>query len=121
MSVGIEYAVARETDVPVGSHIVVAVNGREIGIFNVHGTLYALPNVCVHQNGPLCRGGVGGTLMSNAETNWKPTWAFDGEIVACPWHSIEYNIRTGQCLPFPEKRLPVYPVEVRDEWIHVRL
>ena len=51
-----EYVVARVEELPKGSHVVVEVQGREIGIFNVNGKFYGLPNVCTHQNGPLCRG-----------------------------------------------------------------
>jgi nitrite reductase/ring-hydroxylating ferredoxin subunit len=114
-----EYTLAELKDVPEGSHIIVRVREREIGIFNVHGKLYALPNVCVHQNGPLCRGAVSGTVYAGAETNWERTWVCEGEIVVCPWHSVEYNITTGQCLAWPEKRLPLYPVHVDGEKIKV--
>ncbi len=117
----VEHTVAQVNDVPEGSHIVVQVQGRELGIFNVHGKFYALPNVCIHQNGPLCRGKISGTLMSGQETDWKPTWVCEGEIVICPWHAIEYNITTGQCLAYPHRHLPVYPVRVKDGMLQVSL
>ena len=47
--------------IPPGSHRVVEVNGRQIGVFNIDGEFYALPNACFHQNGPLCRGMLSGT------------------------------------------------------------
>lgn len=114
-----EYAVARIDELPEGAHIVVEVNGREIGLFNVKGTLYALPNVCVHQSGPLCRGAISGTLEAGTETNWQRRWAHEGEIVVCPWHALEYNITTGQCLAYPNRRLPLYPVVVKDDEVKV--
>jgi len=117
----IEYTVANVEDVPPGSHIVIEVNGREIGIFNVDGKFYALPNACVHQNGPLCRGAVSGTLAAGPETRWQRTWVCEGEIIVCPWHSVEYNITTGQCLAWPEKRLPVYSVQVDAQFLKVTL
>ena len=52
------YVVANVADVPDGKHIVVEVRGREIGVFNVRGRFFALPNACFHQNGPLCRGAI---------------------------------------------------------------
>ncbi len=116
-----EYTVANVQDVPEGGHIVVEVRGREIGVFNVHGKYYALPNACFHQNGPLCRGAVSGTLVSSAETGWKRVWAFDQEIVVCPWHALEFNITTGQCLAYPNRRVPVYEVKVDDQQIKVIL
>lgn len=116
-----EYVVARVEDVPEGRHIVVDVRGRQIGVFNVRGTYYALPNICIHQNGPLCRGEVGGTLVSDATTDWKPIWSHEGEIIVCPWHTLEFNVTTGQCLAYPDRHLPVYEVKVEDYQIKVIL
>ena len=116
-----KYVVAKETDVPVGGRMVVKVRKREIGIFNIGGKLYALPNVCVHQGGPLCRGAISGTLISNAETDWKHQWVHEGAIVVCPWHALEYNITTGQSLAYPNRRLPTYEVRVKDGVIVLRM
>jgi nitrite reductase/ring-hydroxylating ferredoxin subunit len=108
------YVVANAADVPEGQHLIVRVRGREIGLFNVRGRFYALPNACFHQNGPLCRGAVGGTLIANADTGWKNAWAYEGEIIVCPWHALEYNVTTGQCLAYPDRRLPTWEVQVQD-------
>ena len=116
-----EYVVARVEELPKGSHVVVEVQGREIGIFNVNGKFYGLPNVCTHQNGPLCRGAVTGTLVVSAETGWKLQWVHDGEIVRCPWHTLEYNITTGQCLAHPKRRLRTYEVKVENGQVKVIL
>ena len=115
------YDVASVDDIPEGKHLLVEVRGREIGIFNVKGQYYALPNVCLHQNGPLCQGAVSGTLVSSAETDWKRTWAHDGEIIVCPWHSLEFNIITGECLAYPNRKLPTYRVAVEGQRINVFL
>ena len=34
----------------------ISVKGRDIGVFNVKGEYFALPNRCPHPGGPLCRG-----------------------------------------------------------------
>jgi nitrite reductase/ring-hydroxylating ferredoxin subunit len=115
------YRVAPLAEFPPGSHRVVKVGRREIGIFNVDGTFYALPNLCTHQLGPLCKGKVSGTVICTRETKWKLQWGFDGEIVTCPWHGMEYHIPTGKCLAFPEIRLRSYEVWVEDEQVMVRL
>jgi nitrite reductase/ring-hydroxylating ferredoxin subunit len=116
-----EVTVARVAEVPEGTHIVVKANGREIGIFNVHGSFYALPNNCFHQNGPVCEGIVGGAMVSSAETGWKKAYGYDGEIVICPWHALEFNVKTGQSLAFPNKKLPVISVRVDGDEIKVSL
>jgi nitrite reductase (NADH) small subunit len=116
-----EYVVANITDLPEGSHIVVNVAGREIGVFNVHGHYYAYPNACFHQNGPVCKGSVSGTLVASQETDWRKQWVHDGEILVCPWHSLEFNLTTGQCIAFPKRRLPTYQVKVNDGQIAIVL
>jgi nitrite reductase (NADH) small subunit len=43
------HVVGNLSDFPEGSHRVVRVGRREIGVFNIGGELYGLPNVCPHQ------------------------------------------------------------------------
>jgi nitrite reductase/ring-hydroxylating ferredoxin subunit len=119
--VSTDYVVAQVGDLPVGSHIVVQAGTREIGVFNVGGRYYALPNTCFHQNGPLCRGEVSGTVQANALTGWKPAWVREGEIIVCPWHTTEFDIATGRCLADPSRRMPTYEVIVEGSEIKVRM
>lgn len=116
------HAVGDVSDFPPGSHKVVRVGGREVGIFNIGGNLYGLPNVCPHQSGPLCEGRLTtGTLVSREENGWKPEWSNEGEIIACPWHGLEYHVPTGQCLAYPRIRLRSYEVEVENGKVRVLL
>jgi nitrite reductase/ring-hydroxylating ferredoxin subunit len=119
--VATDYVVAQVEDLPMGTHKIVQVRGREIGVFNVAGRYYALPSNCIHQNGPLCRGSVSGTVESSAEGGWKPTWVREGEIVICPWHTMEFDITTGRCLAEPRRRIPTYQVTVVDSEIWVSI
>jgi nitrite reductase (NADH) small subunit len=116
------HVVGSVSDFPEGSHRVVRVGGREVGVFNIRGEFYALPNLCPHQTGPLCEGKTTtGTLVAGEETGWKLEWACEGEIMACPWHGLEYHVPTGRCLAFPNIRLRRYEVEVEDGQVKVRL
>lgn len=116
-----EYIVGKLEDFPIGSHKVVKVKNREVGVFNVNGELYALPNLCPHQVGPLCEGKVAGTLTANKDTNWKREWIKDGEIVACPWHGLEYDIKSGECLAFPKMKIRTYKITVEDNQIKMTI
>jgi nitrite reductase (NADH) small subunit len=109
-----EYEVGTAESIGPGEHCVVTVGNRQIGIFNVDGDFYALANACFHQNGPLCRGRVSGALIAGPGSDYKPEWRLDGEVVVCPWHSLEFHIKTGRCLAYPNRRVPTYPVRVRD-------
>jgi nitrite reductase (NADH) small subunit len=114
--------VGRVTDFPEGTHRVVRVGRREIGVFNIRGRLYGLPNLCPHQTGPLCEGRrLTGTLAADAGSGWRPRWTMDGEVVACPWHGLEYHVPTGRCLAYPEIQLRRYEVSVEGEDVVVAL
>jgi nitrite reductase (NADH) small subunit len=117
-----DHVVGPLEDFPEGSHRVVEVAGREIGIFNVGGELHGLPNVCPHQTGPVCEGKImTGSLRSTAATGWRPGWVHDGEVIVCPWHGLEYHVPTGQCMAFPHIRLRRYDVLVEDGEVVVRI
>ena len=88
------YIVASVDEIPPGERKVVDIAGRSIGVFNVHGEYYALRNRCPHQGGPLCTGPVGGFVSSSGPGEYHLTR--HGEILRCPWHGWEFDIRTGQ-------------------------
>ena len=53
--------------------------------------------------------------MADAEGRWLPRWEHEGEIVACPWHGLEYHVPSGRCLAFPEIVLRRYDVVVEGD------
>jgi nitrite reductase (NADH) small subunit len=117
-----EHVVGEVSDFPEGSHKVVKVGRREIGVFNIRGEFYGLPNVCPHQTGPLCEGKPAlGTLVANAEGGWKFEWVNEGEIVACPWHGLEYHVPTGKCIAHPNVNLRSYEMVAEEGKVKVRL
>jgi nitrite reductase (NADH) small subunit len=106
-------------DLPEGGRVLATQGSRQIGVFNVQGDLHALPNICPHQLGPLCTGKISGTLVSTKESGWSPEWKWEGEILTCPWHGLEFHIRTGQSLAYPNISLRKYEVFVDDGVIKV--
>lgn len=108
-----KYAVATVAEIPVGQRKIVEVAGRTVGVFNVNGEYFALRNTCPHQGGPLCKGRATGFLFAD-----KPgylTYTRKGEILRCPWHGWEFDIRTGQSWHAPERILVRnYEVSVQD-------
>ena len=81
-------------EIPPGERKLVILEGREIGVFNVHGEFYALRNRCPHQGGALCKGRVSGFVTARVPGEYEYTRK--GEILRCPWHGWEYDIKTGQ-------------------------
>ncbi len=113
------YAIGPASEFPPGSHAVVKAGKIDVGIFNVHGELHALPNVCPHQFGPLCTGPVSGAMGCHAADGFAWVYEHDGEIVTCPWHGIEFEIPTGRCLSSPRLHVRPYPVEVEDGQVFI--
>ncbi len=106
-----KYAVATVAEIPVGHRKIVEVAGRTVGVFNVKGEFFALRNTCPHQGGPLCKGRVTGFLFG--EKPGELTYTRQGEILRCPWHGWEFDIRTGQSWHAPDKmRVRRYDVTV---------
>ena len=104
-------------ELDVGEHVVVELEGREIGVFNVDGELYAYTNWCAHQSGPVCEGPVSGFREAEFDRETMETtydWTREGEILACPWHGWEFDLVTGECHSRPGVRLLSHEVAVED-------
>ena len=115
------HVVGQASAFPPGSHRIVEINRQRIGIYNVGGTFHAMLNVCPHQFGPLCEGKVGGEMVCNADTDWKFQLRREGEIVICPWHGLEFDLKTGVCLATKDFRVRRFDVEVVADEVRVYL
>jgi nitrite reductase/ring-hydroxylating ferredoxin subunit len=105
------HVVATVAEIPPGSRKIVEVAGRSIGIFNVGGAFFALRNRCPHQGGPLCTGTLWGSVTASVPGEYQYTRP--GEIVRCPWHGWEFDVRTGQSWVDPARlRVRRYEVSV---------
>src|SRR3954470_24498951 len=105
------HAVATTSEIPVGGRKLVTVKGRPIAIFNLGGEYFGLLNRCPHQGGALCEGAITGLLESPQPG--KYIYTRKGEILRCPWHGWEFDIRTGQSYCDPERiRTKSYPAHV---------
>ncbi len=76
---------------------IVTVAGREIGIFNVKDEFFALiVNRCPHEGAPLCIGPIVGRFTADRPGEYR--LERHGEMLRCPWHGWEFDIKTGQSL-----------------------
>lgn len=87
-----------------GERKVVYLNGQQIALLNVSGSLYAISNRCSHARGPLNEGSID----------------VESCVVTCPWHNGRFDLKTGRAVD-GIVRAPVrsYAVEVRDGVIYV--
>ncbi len=106
-----KHVIATVAEIPPGSRKLVTVRGRPIAVFNLAGSFYGLFNRCPHQGGPMCEGILTGLIQSDEPGQYQ--YSRKGEIIRCPWHGWEFDVRTGQSFCDPGKvALRSYNVEV---------
>ena len=105
--------VAQLNDFPPGTRMEVQVGRVLIAVFNVGGDFFALFGRCPHQSAPLSRGRLQGTVICNADTCWETQWAHEGEVLVCPGHGMEYDIRSGKAFGY-DLKLRTYDVVVEN-------
>ncbi len=112
------HAVAAVSDLPPGARKIVTVDGRSVGLFNVHGRFIAVLNVCPHELAPVCLGRWSGTTAPSPPGQFN--WGRENEILRCPWHGWEFDLLTGECLT-DRRRLRRFPTSVEDGQVYVDL
>lgn len=106
--------VCRADEIRPGQRRIFAVGGRGgIGVFNVGGEYFAIRNRCPHRSGPLCRGRIRPHVVSPRVNQYA--FEREGEILKCPWHQWEFDLRTGHSLYDPRMRVQTYPVVVEGD------
>jgi 3-phenylpropionate/trans-cinnamate dioxygenase ferredoxin subunit len=88
------YIVGTVDDIPPGERKIVEIGGRSVGVFNVNGEYFAVLNRCPHQGGSLCSGRQSGLVTASKPGEYVHSRS--GEIIRCPWHGWEFDLRTGQ-------------------------
>src|SRR6185312_511236 len=106
-----KHVVATVSEIPPGQRKLVTVRGRSIAVFNLGGEFFGLFNRCPHQGGPMCEGILTGLIQSDEPGQYQ--YSRKGEIIRCPWHGWEFDVRTGQSFCDPSRiAVSSYPVEV---------
>jgi nitrite reductase/ring-hydroxylating ferredoxin subunit len=90
-----EFVEAADLDsLPPGRSVAVTINGQNVAIFNVNGTVYAIEDRCLHQS----------TLLS--------TGNFLGKTVTCRRHGWRYDVTTGYVANVPGYGVTRYETKV---------
>lgn len=124
------HVVAPVAEFPPGTRRLIEIDGRGIAVFNVKGEYFALLNRCPHNGGSLVEGLLTGLLQSTEPGQYA--YSRQGEVIRCPWHGWEFDIKTGRSFcsgikararPFPVHVEPASPAEgpYRAETIPVRV
>jgi len=88
-------------DLSPGKGVLVTVEGRDVVVFRRGDEILAIGNDCPHQGGSLCDGWV------------------EGDIVVCPLHGWEFDMRSGACMTVPGEAVPCYTATVEDGTIYL--
>ncbi|MFQ5890686.1 MAG: Rieske (2Fe-2S) protein [Gemmatimonadota bacterium] len=98
------HKVADVNELAPGTGKAVEVGGRQIALFNVGGTFYAIGDACTHRGGSLSEG------------------ALEGTTVTCPLHGAEFEVTTGKNLTPPAPgEVPSYKVRVEGNDVEVEI
>jgi 3-phenylpropionate/trans-cinnamate dioxygenase ferredoxin subunit len=62
----------------------------------------------------VCLGRVTGLVVAAEDEPYKSLWIREGEILRCPWHGWEFEIKTGRSHVYPHKKIHSYPVAIED-------
>jgi nitrite reductase/ring-hydroxylating ferredoxin subunit len=84
-----------------GKGVLASVNGRDVAVFRRGAELLAIGNDCPHQGGSLCDGWV------------------EGDIVVCPLHGWEFDMRTGACMTVPGESVARYIATVEGRTVYL--
>ena len=107
------HVIATVDELGPGQRKIVTIGRREIGVFNIEGAYFALRNVCPHKGAPLCKG-LQRPLITASGVN-QVAYAREGEIIKCPWHLWEFDIKTGRALHDDAVGVRSYAVQVEGD------
>ena len=89
-----EYVIGRRDEFPTGRGVAVQAGRLTVAIFRVGDEFFALNNRCPHRGGSLYHGIQTGLVESREPGRYA--YSRKGEMVKCPWHGWEFDMRTGQ-------------------------
>lgn len=95
--------VARLSELPDGQGRVVTLGDKSIALFRRGAEVHAIDNACPHVRGPLGEGELA------------------GDLVTCPWHGWQFDIRTGAWARNPEVRVACYQVTITGDEVRLEL
>jgi len=101
--------------------IFVDLDGSRVAVYQFRGKYYAYANQCPHQAGPACEG----IVIGNSEAEIlgggrvREYSSEDNMNIVCPWHGVEFDLKTGVCRADPRYRLRSYQTIVKDDEISI--
>lgn len=89
------------SDCPPGTLTELVVGETIVALCNVDGTFHAMEGTCPHHGGPIGKG------------------TLDGTTASCPWHGLEFDVRTGQYQGGQIMHQTTFPVKLEGDQVLV--
>lgn len=106
-----KHVVATTREIPAGGNKVVVINGRELVVWHINGEYFCLLNRCPHEGAPMSKSTCVAVLNSSEPGKFERSR--EGEMLRCPWHGWEFDVRTGQSYFDPVHcKVRAYPTAV---------
>jgi 3-phenylpropionate/trans-cinnamate dioxygenase ferredoxin component len=97
------HPVAPAASIADGDYAQIEIDATLIAVFNIHGTFYAIDDLCTHDGGELAGGAV------------------EGDVVICPRHGARFCLRTGAALTPPAyEPVRTYDTRVNEGIVEIR-
>lgn len=102
MAVGEWIRIAATTEIGPGQALWIEIEDEPIAVWNVNGEFYATQDTCTHEEASLSEGDL---------------W---GDVVECPLHGAQFDVRTGAVLSLPAVfPLRTFPVREQDGALYI--
>ena len=100
---GLEFvSVASVEELDSEERLLLDIDGSPIALFKIADEIFAIADICSHDDGPLAEGEV------------------EGHEVVCPRHGAHFDLQSGKALTLPAVvDIPAYPVKIEGEDILV--
>ena len=80
-----------------------------VAVFNLEGDIYAIEDVCTHQDSPLLGCGL------------APENIVKGDEIVCPRHGARFSIKTGEALSPPAyEATRTFPTRIENDMVQIR-
>ena len=116
------YRIGTVSEFEEGTKKVFNLGETEVGVFRLGGKFYAWNNICPHQGGPVCQGRLYPRVHENLDENKNSHGRLYDENninIVCPWHGLEFDVRTGKHPENEEIALDPLPVQIEGGEIYV--
>ncbi|MBI2543494.1 MAG: Rieske 2Fe-2S domain-containing protein [Candidatus Aenigmarchaeota archaeon] len=100
--------IGRLSDFPEGKMKKVFIKGKELLVANIGGTFYSIDDICTHEECSLADG------------------FLRGEVVTCPCHLAQFNVKTGDVVQRPATgeeidSEPTFNIKVEKDQVFVEI